>query len=300
MNKTFYILVLLISLCFVTANSEAQELNARVTVNSDRIQTTNKNIFTTLEKTLNDLINGNKWTSTTFTNVEKIDCSFTITIMEQNDNVFKAEIFVQSRRPVYNSAYTTTMLNHRDTNFEFEYRENETIQIQENTLSSNLEAVIKFYINLILALDFDSFSPLGGSVFYRNAQSIANMAQSASWGGWSAFDDNRFRGAIVNAFLDETLKGYRQLWYTYHRKGLDEMAANADRGRITIINTLPSLKEVKNARSSEIIVQMFADAKLTEVVSIAEKATKEEKKETYDLLRNIFPTYSSQLNPLKK
>lgn len=297
MNKSLIIFITLLSL---TINMKAQELDARVTVNSDRIQSTNKAVFETLEKTLYDLINGTKWSSTTLSNTEKIECSFNISIVEQNDIAFKAELFVQSRRPVFNSSYITTMLNFRDTNFEFEYRENEVIQVQENMVSSNLEAVIRFYANLILALDFDSFSPLGGSIFYRNAQSIASMAQSSAWSGWSSFDDNRYRGSIINAFLDESLKDYRQLWYTYHRKGLDEMAANADRGRITILNSLPTLKEIRQVRSSEIILQMFADSKLDEIVSIAEKATKEEKKETYDLLRNVFPGASKQLEPLKK
>ncbi|MDL2224324.1 DUF4835 family protein [Bacteroidales bacterium OttesenSCG-928-M06] len=298
MSRFFYIIITL--LCFSTLSIRAQELNARVTVNSDRIQATNKNIFTTLEKSLNNLINDTQWSSTTFTSAEKIECTFTITILEQNDNSFKAELFVQSRRPVFNSSYNTTLLNFRDTNVEFEYRENDVIQIQENTLSNNIEAVIRFYTNLILGLDFDSFSLLGGSVFFRNAQSIANMAQSFSWNGWSSFENNRYRGAIINAFLDETLKNYRQFWYTYHRKGLDEMSANPDRGRITILEALPVLKDIKQVRSSEILLQMFADSKLDEVVSVAEKATKEEKKETYDLLRNIFPSMSSQLEPLKK
>lgn len=298
MNKLFYILFIFLFSC--VTYSYAQELNARVTVNSDRIQATNKNVFVTLEKNLNDLINGTQWSATTFTTTERIECTFAITILEQNENIFKAELFVQSRRPVFNSSYSTSLLNYRDTNFEFEYMENDVIQFQENTLNSNLEAVIKFYASLILALDFDSFSPLGGSVFYREAQSIANMAQSQSWGGWSSFEDNKYRGSIINAFLDETLAGYRQLWYTYHRKGLDEMAANADRGRITILNLLPTLKDIKGVRSSEIILQMFADSKLDEIVSIAEKANQEEKKEAYDLLRSVFPSMSTQLDPLKK
>jgi hypothetical protein len=281
-------------------DADAQELNARITINSDRIQSTNKEIFNTLEKTLTDVINGTKWSATSFSIVEKIDCSFNIIILEQNDNLFKAELYVQSRRPVFNSSYTTTLLNFRDTYLDFEYRENDIIQIQEHTISSNLEAVLKFYANLILALDFDSFSPLGGSVFYRNAQSIANMAQSLSWNGWSSFENNRYRGAIINVFLDEGMKSYRQLWYTYHRKGLDEMASNADRGRITLLEAIPALKDIKQVRSSEVILQMFADSKLDEIVSIAEKASKEEKKDTYDLLRNVFPSMTKQLEPLKK
>lgn len=277
-----------------------QELNATVTVNSDRIQGTNKQIFTTLETALNQFINGESWSSATFATNEKIECNFSITIAEQNGDEITAELFVQARRPVYNSSYITTLLNWRDTNFKFNYTENSPIEKQDNYISSNLVAVIDFYCQLILALDFDSFSPLEGASFLRSAQSLATTAQSSGWEGWSAFDDNKSRTSIINSFNEESMKAYRDLWYTYHRKGLDEMAANPDRARTTILKALPTLKEIRNVRGSEIILQMFADCKLDEVVAIAGKATAEEKKEAYDLLRSLFPTQSTQLEPLKK
>jgi hypothetical protein len=299
MHKFITILILFLA---AATTLQAQELNARVSVNSDRIQGTNKNIFTSLERALNQFINGRQWSKAiTLSNTERIDCTFSMIVLEQiSDNSFKTELFVQSSRPVYNSSYVTTMLNYRDVNFTFEYIENATIEMQENALNSNLEAVIAFYANLIIALDFDSFSPMGGSVFFRQAQNIANMAQSSNWGGWSAFDDNKSRGSMINAYMDESLKGYHELWYTYHRKGLDEMAANPDRARMTILSAIPALKEMRQVRSSEIILQMFADAKLDEIVSIAGKATEDEKKEIYTLLRNVFPSMSTQIEPLKK
>jgi hypothetical protein len=283
-------------------NLQAQELNAKVTVNSDRIQGTNKNVFITMEKAISQFVNTTQWSSTTWSANERIDCSFSVTILEQSsDNSFRAELLVQSRRPVYNSSYTTTLLNFRDTKLNFDYTENTVIVLQQNALNSNLEATIAFYANLILALDFDSFSPLGGGVFYRQAQNISSLAQSnLGWSGWSTFDDNKSKGSIINALTDESLKAFRELVYTYHRKGLDEMAANPDRARTTILNALPVLKEIRQVRSSEIILQMFGDSKVDEIVAIAEKATKEEKKETYDLLRSLYPTLSGQLEPLKK
>jgi hypothetical protein len=281
--------------------AQAQELNAKVTVNADRIQSTNKNVFVTLEKALNQYINGTKWSATTFNKAEQIDCTFSLMILEQPaEGSFKAELFVQSRRPVYNSAYTTTLLNYRDNQFSFEYMEGAPIEpYQEYSLNSNLEAVIAFYANLILGMDFDSFSPGGGNAFFRVAQNIANQAQSANWGGWAAFDE-KSRSAIINAYTDNSLAKYHELWYIYHRKGLDEMAANPDRGRMTVLEVLPVLKEIRQARSSEMLLQQFADAKLDEVVLIAEQATSEQKKETYDLLRDVFPSMSQQLQPLKK
>ncbi|GHV12298.1 DUF4835 domain-containing protein [Bacteroidia bacterium] len=282
-------------------NLQAQELNAKVTVNAERIQSSNKNVFVTLERALNQLINGTKWNdAVTFATNERIDCTFSLMILEQpSENSFKAELFVQSRRPVYNSTYTTALLNYRDNQFSFDYMENAPIQIQKNTVNSNLEAVISFYAYLILGLDFDSFSPGGGSAFFRQAQEIANQAQSSNWAGWAAFEE-KSRPSIINAYTDNSLAKYHELWYIYHRKGLDEMAANPDRARMTILEALPMLKDIRQARSSEMLLQQFADAKLDEAVSIAEKATTEQKKETYDLLLNVFPSMSNQLQPLKK
>jgi hypothetical protein len=297
MNKIITIILFLTS----AIHLQAQELNANVTVNSDRIQATNKNVFSTMERALSQFINNQQWSSTSFSQGEKIECTFSITILEQiSETNFKAEIFVQARRPVYNSSYVTTIFNWRDTKFEFEYMENAPVEMAQAEIRSNLVATVAFYANLILALDFDSFSPLGGAVFYRQAQSIATTAQSSSWSGWSAFDDNRSKSSIINAYNDESMKPYREFWYTYHRKSLDEMAANPDRGRTTILNGLPVLKDVKSVRDSEIILQMFADCKLDEIVSIAGKASAEEKKSSYDLLRNLYPTMSNQLEPLKK
>ena len=282
---------------------EAQELNATVRVNSERIQSTNKNVFTTLEQALHTFISENSWSegNATFTQTEKIDCSFSITILEQNENNFKAELFVQARRPVYNSAYTTQILNHRDTKFDFEYREGAPIEYVYGQIQDNLTATITFYCLFILALDFDSFSPLGGSIFFRSAQNLATQAQSnASWPGWSTFEDNRSKSAIVSVYMNESLRPFREYWYTYHRKGLDEMVANPDRARTTILNGLPVLKDIRSVRNSETILEMFQNCKLAEIVSLAGKANSEEKKDTYDLLRNAFPASSQQLEPLKK
>ncbi|MDR0732854.1 MAG: DUF4835 family protein [Dysgonamonadaceae bacterium] len=293
---------LFILLFFHVIQMHAGELNAKVSVNSDRIQSPNKNVFTSLEQAMNRLINETQWSGVNLTQNEKIDCSFSLTILEQtSDNSFKSELFVQSRRPVYNASYVTTTLNYRDTKLEFEYMENQPLEYTSTMIDNNLVATLVFYCQLILAQDFDSFSPFGGSVFYQEAQNMATQAQAGSgWTGWSAFDDNRSRTSIINAFLDEAVKPYREFWYTYHRKGLDEMAANPDRGRTTILNALPILKDIRNVRNSEVLLQMFADCKLSEIVSVASNATAEEKKNTYDLLRNIFPASSSDLELLKK
>lgn len=278
----------------------AQELNARITVNGDKIANVNKSVFTTLQNALTEFINNRKWTDATFAVNERIDCSMTIIVNEMEESSFKGEIQVQARRPVYNSSYTTTLLNFRDQQFDFEYMEGEPLEYQENMLTGNLTATVVFYIYIILGLDFDSFSPLGGTAYIQQAQQIVSLAQSQSWSGWKAFDSNRNRHAVATALQDNASEAFRNLWYTYHRKGLDEMAANPDRGRTTIIEALPALQEVKKARPTSVLLQMFSDAKLDEIVLIYSKATTQEKQSGYKLLQEIYPTETTRLEALQK
>ena len=269
---------------------KAQELNARITINSDKVQSTNKQVFKTLQDALNDFVNNKKWTDATFAMNERIDCSMTLIINEMvSDNSFKGEIQVQARRPVYNSSYTTTLLNYRDTELSFDYTEFEPLEYTENTLNSNLIATVVFYIYTILGLDFDSFSPKGGTAFLGQAMQIVSLAQAQpTWTGWKAFENDRNRHALATALTDNTSELFRDMWYNYHRKGLDEMAANPDRGRTTIIGLLPVLEQVKSVRPTSPLLQMFADSKLDEVVLIYSKATTPEKQEGYKIIWNSY------------
>ena len=300
MKKSVFLIVTFFCLSLISI--EAQELNAKISVNSDRIQGTNRSIFNNLEVALTNFINNQKWGAATFAQNEKIECSFALTMLTTTgDNNYTAELLIQAQRPVYNSAYSSTLVRFRDTDLNFEYQDNTPFQIIGNTIDNNLVATIAFWANMILGLDFDSFSPKGGSVFLRQAQSIAMQAQGAGgWNGWTAFDKANNRHGIITSFIDETMSPYRELWYTYHRKGLDEMTANPDRARTTILNALTALDELRGSRVSSVLLQMFADCKLDEVVSMASKASADEKKTTYEMLRKVYPSMSAQLEPLKK
>ncbi len=298
MIKKLLFLILLVS--FFSLYSRAQELNATLTVNSDKIEG-NRTVFATLERALNEFINNKRWTDATFGLNERIDCTFLIIVNEMpSDNSFRAELQVQARRPVYNSAYTTTLINFRDTQLDFDYTEYEPLEYNEYNIDNNLIATITFYIYTILGLDFDSFSPRGGTAFHQQAQQIVSMAQSQSaWTGWRAFESNRNRHAVSTALTENTADIFRDMWYVYHRRGLDEMAANPDRGRTTILEALPALQELRSARPSSILLQMFVDSKLDEVIAIYSKATTTEKQAGYKMLTELFPTQSTRLEPLK-
>ena len=283
------------------AYAQNSELNARVTINADRIQGTYTQVYTTLQTALNAFINNKKWTNATFAMNERIDCTFTIILSEVTDNNFKGEIQVQARRPVYNSTYPTTLFNFRDTQFDFEYTEFEPLEYVESVLNGNLTATIVFYVYTILGLDFDSFSSKGGTPFFQQAQQIVTLAQAQmGWTGWRAFDSDRNRHALITALTENNGDVFRQFWYDYHRKGLDEMAANADRGRTNILTAIPALTKLKSARPTSVLLQVFSDAKLDELISIYSKATTQEKQEGFKDLSNLYPAASNRLEAIKR
>lgn len=300
MNKRKKWLVCLLATMALSAWSQVSELNAKLSINSSKIQGTNKEVFNTLQRALNEFINNKKWTNAKFSPNERIDCAFTMIVNTLEDNRFSCELQVQARRPVYNSSYTTTIFNFRDTQLDFQYTEMEPLEYSETTLQSNLTATIVFYIYVILGIDFDGFSPKGGSVFFQQAQQILTLAQSEpSWNGWKAFENDRNRHALITALTENQSEGYRQFWYDYHRKGLDEMAANADRGRTNILETLPALTALKSARPNSILLQVFSDTKLDELVAIYSKATTQEKQTGYKTLSNLYPGQTNRLESLR-
>lgn len=284
-----------------TAIVQAQELNAKLIINSSKVAGANQNIFNSMQNAVNQMLNDQKWTKSTFNRNERIDCTVNISINETtSDNSYSAEIQITSRRPVYNSTYITTLLNYRDTKFEFSYNLGESLDLSNITLNSNLVAVISFYAYIVIGLDFDSFSLNGGAPYFARAMEIATMAQSLNTKGWEPFsgkNDNRYDLAI--ALTDESSKSFHSFWYNYHRNGLDEMAANASRGRIRIIEAMPDLQKLYESRPGSPLLSIIGETKLDEIVRISSKATAEEKQTIKKQLNQIFPTKGYIINNLK-
>ncbi len=297
--KSFWSALAGVLLCF--APVKAQEFNCTVKINSDQIEGTYKQMFTTLENELTELINTRTWSDAKFSNVEKIDCTlmFTIKSITSQDR-YAAELTVQSRRPVFNAAYTTSSFNFRDTEVEFSYMENEPLVFTENTIESNLVAIVSYYLYMILGIDFDTFSPNGGTAFYKQAENIVTLSQSLNEKGWKAFDDSKNRHALVTGILEEKMKPFRDLWYAYHRQGLDAMAQNADKGRSVITKSLEALPQLREANSMSVLLPLIMDTKLDELINIYSKSSTAEKEKVYDLLVDIYPAYSQRLEAIRK
>ena len=283
----------LCSLLFVPL--QAQEINCTVTINSDQIEGSNKQVYETLKTAIEEYMNQNRWTNMTYAEHEKIECSMLLVVKAVQDNMYHCEMTLQSRRPVYGTTYTTPLLNFKDNQFTFTYQEFDRIEWQQNQFTTNLTAMLAYYCYLIIGHDQDSFQRLGGTPFFEVCEEIVSACQSASMEGseqkgWLAFDSNRNRYALINNLLDEAFKKYRNFYYEYHRLGLDEMSANVTNGRARIAEGLPVLKEAYRARPATYVINTFLDAKADEVVDIFSKGTDKEKKAVYDILMDIDAT----------
>lgn len=294
---------ILASLCAVTMmgfEMSAQELNCTVEVNAQKIEGGSKSVFQSLQEAMSDYMNETRFSNTTFSNLEKIDCRIFLTVGEYKDDRISGDLQVQLSRPVYNSTYTTTLFNFKDARISFEYREGEPIIFNETTVDNNLTAILNYYAYLFLALDFDSFSPRGGQPYYEKAASIVQAAQSLGEIGWKAFEDPKNRNGVLNAFTAPSTSSYRAMLYDYHRKGLDEMVTSPDKGRASITQSLNALSEIYKADPMSAALSIFRDSKLDELVNIYSKAPQSERENVYKLLQPIYPAENERLDKIRK
>lgn len=284
-----------VALVAMSISLGAQELKCNISINSEQVQGSNKAVFTTLQQSMEEFVNTQRWTNMTFQEKERIECSMMIVVKSVQDNMFVCEFTCQSRRPVFGTTYTTPTLNIKDANFTFTYQEYDRMEFQHNTFTSNLTAMVAYYCYLIIGHDMDSFAKLGGTPYFQICEDIVTSAQSASLDnaemvGWKAFESNRNRYALTNNLMDEAFKKYRAYYYDYHRHGLDEMVNNVANGRARIAKDIKVLKEAYNARPATYLVGTFLDAKSDELVNIFKSGTVDEKKMVYELLMDIDPT----------
>ncbi len=288
------------SFCFLWMNIlQAQELNCRVQINTDQIGGTDKAVYESFRNNLTEFLNTMQWSSAQFGRAEKIDCSFMFIFQKSDGNVHTAEMQVQSRRPVFNASYITPMLNLRQA-LEFEYQEGQTLEYNPNNITDNLTATLVFWVYFILGMDFDSFAPKGGEIFFQQAQQIVSQAQGSLGDNWKAHTDNNNCWAWMDAVANETQQAYRLMSYEYHRLGLDRMYDKMDEARATITKSLGTLESIKKNDSRSPLLSNFSDAKLDELIQIYSKAPREEKEKVYDLMIQLYPGQSNRIEAIKE
>ncbi|MCD8202520.1 MAG: DUF4835 family protein, partial [Prevotella sp.] len=285
-----YLLVLICCIS-LTLGASAQELQAKITINHSQIQGTDESVFDALQQTLEQFINDTQWTSLQFQKNERIVCNFNITVTkyDQSSNLFTCSALIQANRPVYNSAYNSTLYNNKDGDFNFEFSQYDQLNFNEDQIDNQLVALCAYYAFLIIGLDLDSFSPMGGEDILQRCLNLVNNAQNLSFTGWKAFEDDRNRFAIINDYMEGAMKPFRQLQYDYYRSGLDEMANNVERGRTNISTTIETnLKKAHEDKPLSLLPQIWTDYKKDELSSIYNgKGTQKEKETVYDILLSI-------------
>lgn len=300
--KLFIRTILFVLTFFFASNAlNAQELNCNVQVNSTQIQGSDKSIFDAMQKAIYEFVNNRKWTNNVFKNTERIECSILINITEQvSTNHFKATIQVQSRRPVYSTSYNTTLLNHLDKDFEFKFNEFDPLEYSETSYLSNLTSVLAYYANVIIALDYDSFSMKGGTKYLQKAQAIVGNAQGAQEAGWKAFEGERNRYWLVENLLHQNYLPLRECMYKYHRQGFDVMSKDVAVGRSVVFNSLKQLEKVYERKPGSFSLQLFFNAKSNEIVDLFVEGTTKEKAEITNLLNKIDPNNLAKYSKITK
>ena len=282
----------------------AQELEAKVTINHNQIQGTDASVFDNLKETLEQFINEKQWTQYQFQKNERISCNFNITVTkyDNSSNIFTCNALIQANRPVWNSAYTTTIYNNKDNDFNFEFAQFDQIEFNEEVIDNQLVALIAYYAYLIIGLDLDSFSPMGGEDILQRCMNLTNNAQNLNFTGWKAFDNDRNRFAIINDYLDGGMQPFRQLQYDYSRKGLDEMATNVERGRTNVTTALEEcLKKAHENKPLSMLPQIWTDYKKDELANIYKgKGTQNEKEKVYDILFGINASQNTAWEKIKQ
>ena len=281
----------------------AQELEAKITINHSKVQGSDASVFDNLQQTLEQFVNERQWTELQFQKNERIVCNFNITVDKyvQAENRFECSAIIQANRPVYNSAYTTTIYNNTDKNFQFTFAQFDQLNFNDEAVDNQLTALFAYYAYLIIGMDLDTFSPLGGTDVLQRCMYLVNNAQDLGFPGWKSFEDSRNRFAIINDYLDEAMKPFRQLQYDYYRKGLDEMAQNAERGRGNVTEALQLLKKAHEDKPLSLLPQIWTDYKKDELANIYKgKGTQKEKEAVYDILFGINASQNNTWEKIKQ
>ena len=294
-------LVLIIFLLIQTASSvSAQDLNFRIQILSSQIQNANKRAFDELETKIRDFLNNRKWSTDNFQSQERVQCSLVLNITGwDGSSNYKTEAQIQSSRPIYGTSYNSTILNISDKDFNFSYSEGQPLDYSDQGFTNNLSSLLAYYAYIILGMDYDSFTNLGGTAYYAKAQSVVNNAQNSSFSGWKAFEGLRNRYWLAENLNNKVYLPIRELLYDYHRNALDIMADNPQKARKQVINLLPRVQSINKQQQGSMLNQIFFSAKADELVNITSMGDMQERTKAYTVLSQIDPANINKYDVLK-
>jgi hypothetical protein len=297
--KRFFLLLTM----FCWLNAGAQELDVSVSVNTPTLQLADPKVFETLETSIQEFMNSQVWTSDEYEQFERIKVNIALTVSEEfSATSFGGELAIQAVRPVYGSSYETPLLSHRDQDITFSYEAFQPIQYSENNFQDNLSSILSFYAFIILGLDYDSFSPYGGEPFFQRAQDVLNNVPSsvtASNPGWRSLEGNRNRYWIIENLLSPRIRNMRQAMYDYHRQGLDVMSSDVNAGRVIMLQALDEVGKALRTYPNAMIVQMFSNAKSSEIIEVFKVASLTDKNKVVQIMSRLDAANASKYNQIK-
>jgi hypothetical protein len=274
-----------------------QELNVNVVVNFQNIQTTETRIFTDMETSFEQFLNNRKWTDDAFAPEERINCNFIINIEDMPSvGNFQATVQIQSTRPVYGTNYESLMLNFADRDWQFQYVESQPLEFNPSTFTNNITSLLSFYAYIILGLDYDSFSELGGQPYFEQAQLVVSNAQQQGGAGWDQFGSNRRRNRywLSENFINPQMTPVREGIYKYHRLGLDTFLKEEEESRKNMLSALKEIQEISKIFPQSILLIAFFDAKNDEIINTFSKGGMQIRREAYNALVEINPTKTEE------
>ncbi len=293
--KKYYFLLIALICCNIAS---AQELEFTVNINTPKLQTTDPKVFESLKESIVNFLNNQKWTNDVFDPKERIKCNIQMTIKDElSANSFSADFAIQAVRPVFGSSYETPLLSHVDKDFNFIYEQFQPLDYTKNAFSDNLTAFLSFYVYVILGMDYDSYSLYGGEPYFQIANNILTTippSAAQAFPGWRSLDGNRNRFWIIENLLSPKVRDYRQAMYDYHRQALDLMAENVTTGRAIMLQSLETISKVNRSYPNSMILQMFTNAKSSEIIEIFKKGTTQEKTRVRSIMAKIDASNASK------
>ena len=297
LQKIFYWKYLIFSITLLSHLNFSQELNCKVTVNYSLVNQTEFSLFSELEKNINVFLNENKWTNDSYLEFEKINCSILITIIDYSDGFFRANIEINSFRPVHNSNYQTKNFLFKDNGVNFNYDINQSIIFSETRYESDLSSLLAFYSLIIIGYDKDTFSKNAGINQYNLAKKILDY--SSSFSNSQMWSPSHNGGRINKFWLIDNLtstnyQSIKEVNYNYHLNGLDLIVIDDTKAKINIIDALLNFEKINRFRPNSLLQQIFFQSKNDEIFNLfLNHQNKTEIEEIKNLLNSIAPFYSN-------
>lgn len=292
--------------------ANAQELNCKVTILHDKIAANgvDPQLYTGMQQAITEFMNSRRWTTDEFASTERIECNIFINLISNNvngdPNGFSGTFSIQASRPVYNAAYTSRIVNFIDKNFSFKYSQFNPLNFDDNrvngidAMTSNLTAILAYYAYIVIAMDYDSFSPLGGTNLLKRAQNIVNNAPDGKGvSGWMAKENNTNRYWLIDQMLNQRFQDIRNFWYTMHREGLDSMTQKPNESRMRILANIKKLYAVNRDNPSSIFMLFLFNAKSDEILHLIELTPRAERQQYITLLTTLDVANSAKYNAMK-